>query len=41
MKSPKAEKKGKEAKKWDPFLFGGKGATGQEAKDLVSHALFI
>ena len=33
-KSPKAEKKGKTATTWDPFMFGGKGATGAEAKSL-------
>ncbi len=33
-KSPKTEKKGKEKTTWDPFMFGGKGATGQEAKNL-------
>jgi len=35
-KSPKPEKKGKEKTTWDPFVFGGRGATGEEAKNLVS-----
>ena len=35
MKSPKAEKKnGKQKTTWDPFMFGGRGATGAEAKSL-------
>lgn len=34
MKSPKAEKKGKVKTTWDPFLFGGHGATGDEARSL-------
>ena len=34
-KSPKAEKKaGKKPQTWDPFMFGGRGATGQEAASL-------
>lgn len=36
-KSPKAEKqpkKGKEKTVWDPFVFGGRGATGEEARML-------
>ena len=34
MKSPKSDKKGKTKTTWDPFKFGGKGATGEEAKSL-------
>ena len=34
VKSPKAAKEGKKATKWDPFMFGGKGATGEEAREL-------
>ena len=39
IKSPKAEKKGggaagKKPQTWDPFMFGGKGATGEEAANL-------
>lgn len=33
-KSPKADKKGKTKTTWDPFMFGGKGATGEEARNL-------
>ena len=33
-KSPKADKKGKSGTTWDPFVFGGKGATGEEARGL-------
>ena len=34
MKSPKGDKKGKTKTTWDPFKFGGQGATGEEAKSL-------
>lgn len=36
VKSPKSDKskKGKEKTTWDPFVFGGRGATGEEAKNL-------
>ena len=35
VKSPKAEKAtGKKNTTWDPFRFGGAGATGEEAKNL-------
>ena len=36
IKSPKVEKasSGKKKTTWDPFLFGGAGATGEEAKSL-------
>ena len=30
----KAGKKGKKDTNWDPFIFGGRGATGEEAKNL-------
>ena len=33
-KSPKSEKKGKKGTTWDPFMFGGRGATGEEARNL-------
>ncbi len=33
-KAPKEPKKGKEKTTWDPFVFGGKGATGEEARSL-------
>lgn len=37
LKSPKVEKVEKVGKKnttWDPIRFGGRGATGEEAKNL-------
>ncbi len=35
VKSPKAEKaSGKKMTTWDPFIYGGPGATGEEAKNL-------
>ena len=34
IKSPKADKKGKEKTTWDPFMFGGRGPTGKEAQSL-------
>jgi signal recognition particle receptor subunit alpha len=34
VKSPKQEKKGKAERNWDPFMFGGQGATGEEARNL-------
>merc|ERR1719507_924741 len=33
-KSPKSEKKGKKGTTWDPFMFGGKAPTGEEARNL-------
>jgi len=33
-KSPKSEKKGKKGTTWDPFMFGGRGPTGEEARNL-------
>ena len=33
-KSPKSDKKGKKGTTWDPFMFGGRGPTGEEAKNL-------
>ncbi len=35
VKSPKPDKKaGKKPQSWDPFMFGGRGATGEEAANL-------
>ena len=34
VKSPKSEKKGKKGTTWDPFMFGGRGPTGEEARNL-------
>ena len=39
MKSPKPEKKGKAKTTWDPFVFGGPGATGEEARSLDRSAM--